>query len=476
MSSQRTLLPRSAPAASGMSSRSIAALLDRLEARSVECHSLMVVRHGHVVAEGWWAPYSAERPHLLYSLTKSFTSVAVGLAIADGLLSPDDRVVDVLPDHVPADISERGRRITVHHLLSMTAGYRTDSLTDAWQLEPGDLVKGFLRLPFSEPAGTRHTYDNSTTFLLARMVERVTGRGLPELLDERLFQPMGVDHAEWDRVASGAAFGFHGLHLTTEAVAAFGELLLRGGLWGDRRLVPREWVELATRRHIGILPSEDGSGDIDYLHGYGYQFWMSRHGYHGDGSFGQQCVVVPSHDLVVAVTGAHRQSQAVLDAIWECLLPGTDRADSGRDDEILADRLRRLSLAPVPGSAVPERSVKARIDASAEDSALPGGTTVIVDPVEGGWLLRFGSSLDVAAGHGEWRESSPLGRPLVAAGAWQGDTFVAELYVITTPHRVRLVVDADAGTAVATWNIVPLTGPSLVLHVRSPLMTRPDVA
>ncbi|MDA0635135.1 serine hydrolase [Nonomuraea sp. MCN248] len=98
-------------------------LLDRLEARSVECHSIMVVRHGHVVAEGWWAPYSAGRPHLLYSLTKSFTSVAVGLAIADGLLSLDDRVVDVLPDHVPAGISEQGRRITVHHLLSMTSGH-----------------------------------------------------------------------------------------------------------------------------------------------------------------------------------------------------------------------------------------------------------------------------------------------------------------------------------------------------------------
>ncbi|MFF8911570.1 serine hydrolase domain-containing protein [Streptomyces olivaceoviridis] len=459
-----------------MSSRSITALLDRLEALSVECHSIMVVRRGHVVAEGWWAPYSAERPHLLYSLTKSFTSVAVGLAIADGLLSLDDRVVDVLPDHVPDDVSEQGRRLTVHHLLSMTAGHRTDSLAEAWRLEPGDLVKGFLRVPFPYAEGTRHAYDNPTTFILARMVERVTGRGLPELLDERLFEPMGVDHAEWDRVASGAAFGFHGLHLTTEAVAAFGELLLREGMWGNRRLVPCAWVELATRRHTDTLRPKDGSGDADYLRGYGYQFWMSRHGYHGDGSFGQQCVVVPSHDLVVAVTGGHTRAQAVLDAIWECLLPGVEDAVSAPDDEILADRLRRLSWAPVPGSAAPERSVRARLDASVEGSALPDGTTVLVDPVGDGWLLRLGPHLDIEVGHGAWRESSPLGRPVVAAGAWQGDTFVAELYVITTPHRVRLSVDADAGTATATWNIVPLTSASLVSHVRSPLMTRPDVA
>ena len=200
----------------------------------------------------------------------------------------------------------------------------------------------------------------------------------------------------------------------------------------------------------------------------------------------------------------------MLDAIWECLLPGLDQTGSTRDDEILADRLRRLSFAPVPGSAARSRPGAARIDVSAEGSALPGGTAVVVegsaegsalpggtavavdasaggsalphgtlvavDPVEGGWQVKFGSSIKVAVGHGDWRESSPLGRPVVAAGAWQGDTFVADLYVITTPHRVRLVVDAAAGTAVATWNKVPLTGPSLVRQLRSPLMTRPDVA
>ncbi|GIF98255.1 serine hydrolase domain-containing protein [Catellatospora citrea] len=476
MPTQRGLLPRSTPAAAGVSSRAVAALLDRLEAQSVECHSIMVVRHGHVVAEGWWAPYSADRPHLLYSLTKSFTSIAVGLAIADGLLSLDDRVVDVLPDRVPSDVSAQGRRLTVHHLLSMTTGHGADSLAEAWRREPDDLVKGFLRVPFADVEGTRHAYDNATTYVLARMVERVTGRGLPELLDDRLFEPMGVDHAEWDRVASGAAFGFHGLHLTTEAVAAFGELLLRGGLWGGRQLVPREWVELATRRHSDSGPfKDDGSDDADFSCGYGYQFWMSRHGYHGHGAFGQQCVVVPSHDLVVAVT-AQGEAQVVLDALWECLLPGLDDTGSARDDEILARRLRQLSLAPVTGAAAPERSVKARLDASAEDSALPDGTTVIVDPVDRGWLVRLGSSLDVEVGHGEWRESSPLGRPVVAAGAWQGDTFVADLRVITTPHRVRLLVDAGAGTAVATWSTVPLTGPRLALHLRAPLMTRPDVA
>jgi hypothetical protein len=318
------------------------------------------------------------------------------------------------------------------------------------------------------------------------MVERVTGRDLPGLLDDRLFAPMGIDNPEWDRLAGGAAFGFHGLHLTTEAVAAFGELLLRGGVWGGRQLVPRGWVELATRRHIGTTQIEGWSENPDALCGYGYQFWMSRHGYRGAGAFGQQCVVVPSYDLVVAVTGAESPEVAMPGALWDCLLPGLDdhagggggayAPASGREDELLAERLRRLALPLVSGSADPSRSAVARIDASAEDSALPEGATITVDPVGGGWQLRLGDSITIAAGHGDWRESAPLGRPVVAAGAWQGDTFVADLHVITTPHRVRLVVDAGAGTAVARWATVPLTGPILERHLRSPLMTRPDVA
>ncbi|NNC13595.1 beta-lactamase family protein [Planctomonas sp. JC2975] len=462
-----------------MSSLGLEALLDRLGERSIECHSIMVVRHGRVVAEGWWAPYSADRPHLLYSLTKSFTSIAVGLAISDGALQLDSRIVDVLPDHVPSDVSEQGRRLTVHHLLSMTTGHVGDSLEDAWTQEPGDLVKGFLRLPLTEIEGTQHYYDNSTTFILARMVERATGQGLPELLDERLFRPMGIDHAEWDRVASGAAFGFHGLHLTTEAIAAFGELLLRGGLWHGRQLVPREYVELATTRQIDSRHYAEGAEGADYLSGYGYQFWMSRHGFHGNGAFGQHCIVVPSHDLVVVVTSAQQtveQAQNVLDAVWDCLLPGVGYGDTADDDEGARERLAGLSLPLVPGTADPERSMVATLDSSLEGSALPDDIPVSLDPVDGGWRIRFGSVLTIDVGYRRWWESSALGRPICANGAWRGDRFVADLYVITSPHHVRLTVDAATRTASAIWTTIPLTSSDLLLHVRSPLVTRPDVA
>lgn len=472
--SQRRLLPRATPAATGLSSLAIGRLLDWLDVESSETHSIMVVRHGRVVAEGWWAPYSAERPHHLYSLTKSFTSIAVGLAIADGQLSLDDRVAEVLPEHVPADISERGRRITVRQLLTMTAGHEADTLLDAWALEPTDLVKGFLCMPLGDEPGPRHTYDNATTFILARMVERVTGRRLEEILDERLFIPMGIDHAEWDRVASGAAFGFQGLHLTTEAVAAFGEMLLRGGTWNGRRLVPRDYVEQATSRQVGV--AEPAGAVRSSARGYGYQLWMSHHGFYGDGAFSQQCLVYSSLDLVVAITSANVATSEIPDGVWESLHSGVDRPDSAEEDAKLADRLRHLSLPVVAGSADPGRAARATIGASAADSALREGTTVLVDPADGGWRVRLEPGLDVEVGHRHWRESAPLGRPVVAMGGWRDDVFMADMYVITSPHRVRLEVDTRAGSARATWCTVPLTSSSLALHVRSPLMTRPDVA
>jgi CubicO group peptidase (beta-lactamase class C family) len=475
--SHRRLLPRSAPSAERMDARSVLALLDRFDELSVESHSIMVVRHGRVVAEGWWAPYSPERPHLLYSLTKSFTSIAVGFAVADGLLGLDDRVVDVLEDHVPVDVTPWARQLTVHHLLTMTTGHRADTLADAWALEPADLVRGFLRVQAEDPVGIRHAYNNPASFVLARMVERVTRQSVPQLLDDRLFGPMGVENAEWDRVASGATFGFHGLHLTTEAVAAFGELLLRHGRWRGRQLVTPEWVQLATKRHVETAQTADGWRTADWLHGYGYHFWMSRAGYRGDGAMGQYCLVVPEHDLVVAMTAAAADMRAPLNAVWDCLLPEAGAAGNPADDQALARRRRRLSLPRVAGDPGLRGPATAVIDASTGLSALPHGTSVVIDPVDGGWQVRFDTGetvLSVDVGQGTWRESAPLGRPLVAAGAWQGAVFTADLYVITSPSRVRLVVTASR--AVATWNIAPLAGPDLLRQLRSPLMTRPDVS
>lgn len=471
------LLPRSSPTAAGLSSSAIHEFLDRLDARGIECHSLMVVRGGAVVAEGWWAPYAPEHAQLLYSVTKSFTSVAVGLAIADGLLALDDRVIDVLPEHVPADAPAQARRLTVHHLLSMTTGHGVDTLGAAWESEPHDLVKGFLQHPFVAPEGTLHTYDNATTFVLARMVERVTGVGLPEFLDARLFHPMGITDAEWDRVGSGAAFGFHGLHLRTESVAAFGVLLRQRGRWGEEQLIPADWVDLATRSHISSrhYGAEEG---IDFQSGYGYQFWIARYGFHANGAFGQHCVVVPSHDLVVVLTCAQetvQQAQDVLDAIRECLLPGVGVGAGAEEDARLERRLRALSLTTYAGDRGPGGAATASMIA-ALNSALPEGMPVVAERIADGCRVRFGDLLAIDFGSDDWIESLPLDRPVAAIGCWRGDVFTGRIFVLNIPHRLDFRLDAAARTAVCEWHTVPLTTLDLVRHLRTPLMTRPEVS
>lgn len=236
----------------------------------------------------------------------------------------------------------------------------------------------------------------------------------------------------------------------------------------------------ATRRQISTRQVEGWTDNPDTRCGYGYQFWLSRHGYRAEGSFGQMCVVVPSHDLVVALTaGLTQGGETLLDPVWDCLLPGLDPAETpgaGHDDAVLAARLRSLALPRPDGTADRGRTVAAGVDTEAAGSALPRGGTVVVDPADAGWVVRLGALPGIAVGHGSWRESAPLGRPVVAAGGWQGPVFVADLYVVTSPHRVRLEVDTRTGTATATWNLVPLTGPDLEPHLRSPLRTRPDVA
>ncbi|WP_200934735.1 serine hydrolase domain-containing protein [Microbacterium sp. Leaf159] len=471
-------LPRTSPASLDVSSSAVDGFLDRLGLEGIECHSLMIVRRGHVIAEGWWTPCAADDPHLLYSLTKSFTAMGVGLVVDDGLLSLDDRVVDVLPDHVPDDMPAGAGLLTVEHLLTMTAGHAEDTLDGAWKLEPSDLVRGFLRMPLAAAPGTQHTYDNATTFVLARMIERVSGQTLPRLLDERLFAPMGITDVEWDRVGSGAVFGFHGLHLTTEAVAAFGELMLRGGEWQGRQLLSREWMASATHKQIDSRHFSPGASATDFHSGYGYQIWISAHGFHGNGAYGQQCVVVPELELVVVLTAAHteiRHAQDALDAIWESLLPGIDAPGDLDGDVALMRRLRHLALPMVHGNqGSTSTDTQAIVDDSYPDSALPSDTPVVLHPQPGGWLLRIGARLEVPVGFGRWERSAPLGRAIAAAGAWQGPVFVAEVHLLNTPHRVHLNV-RDA-TATLTWATVPLTGTDLVTHATSPLMTRPDVA
>ena len=448
-------LPRSTPEAQGVDSATVAGLLDAFEAAGLELHSLMLLRHGHVVAEGWWAPYAPDGLHLLYSLSKSFTSTAVGLAVEEGLLGVDDLVTSFFPDEVPAEVHPRVAQLRVRHLLSMATGHHEDTLDRAMQLDPAEPLRGFLALPPDSEPGSVFAYNNGATYTLGAVVQRVTGQTLTAYLTPRLLEPLGVTASAWHEHPPGRELGFSGLHLTTESIARFGQLHLDDGVWAGRRLLPPGWVAEATRVHTPN-PAEPNP---DWQQGYGFQFWRSRHGYRGDGAYGQFCLVLPEQDAVVVTTAQTENMQGVLDAVWAHLLPAFDTTTPEQDDA-LARRLAALALpadgSGLTGSTLPGTRAEVRVE------------RVVPDPA-GGWLVtlddRHGSqdphSITVAAGDGEWRVGSvdlAGGRRLeVAASARTGPAgMVVQLVFLQTPHRLVLTLDSGSLVASAHWQTVPL--------------------
>jgi CubicO group peptidase (beta-lactamase class C family) len=292
------ILRPTTPSAAGVDARGLLRFLDAIEADpQIRPHSLIVLRDGTRIAEGSWAPFSADRVQLMYSVSKSFTSTAAGLARPE----------------LDADITDpRSRAMKVRHLASMSSGHAADTVDVARERDPDDVVRGFLLTPPDAEPGTLFAYNQPCTYTLAAIVQRLTGPTLVEYLRPRLFDPLGIGEAFWVEEPAGRNLGFSGLHVTIDAVARLGELYRRGGMWGQQRVLDAEWVALATSRQVATHPV----GAPDWEQGYGFQFWMARHGYRGDGAYGQFCVVVPEHGLVVAFTSETGPMQHVLDALW----------------------------------------------------------------------------------------------------------------------------------------------------------------
>lgn len=342
-------LPRSLPEAQGVSSAGLLDFVNAVEAGKLNLHSLMVVRHGKVIAEGWWAPYAPALKHTLYSLSKSFTSSAIGLAVAEKKLTVEDKVVSFFPENVPATVSPNLAAMRVKDLLMMATGHDKDS-TGSLRSDPdNNWVKAFLAQPVEHEPGTFFVYNSGATYMLSAIIQKVTGQKLLDYLKPRLFEPLGIEGADWETDPKGIATGGWGLRIRTEDIAKFGQLYLQKGMWNGKRLLPEAWIEDATKFQIqskgGSRPKEEN----DWLQGYGYQFWRCRNGaYRGDGAYGQYCIVMPQQDTVVAITSETSDMQAILDQVWKHILPGIQQtAIAARPSAALPQKLASLAL-PLP--------------------------------------------------------------------------------------------------------------------------------
>ncbi len=311
---QGTSLPRSTPESQGVSSASVLKFITTADREVNSMHSFILVRHGHVVAEAWWEPESADKLHVLWSLSKSFTSTAVGLAVSEGRLSIDDPVISFFPESAPSDPSANLKSMRVRDLLTMSTGHQTEVATrseSAW-------IRAFLHHPVPHKPGTHFQYNTPATYMQSAIVEKVTGQSLVDYLKPRLFDPLGIETPQWDKSPEDISIGGYGLYLKTEDIAKFGQLYLQKGKWNDKQLIPADWIEAATSKQV----SNGSDPTDDWGQGYGFQFWQCRHGaYRGDGKDGQFCIVLPQHDAVVAITANSGNMQAELNIVWDHLLP-----------------------------------------------------------------------------------------------------------------------------------------------------------
>jgi CubicO group peptidase (beta-lactamase class C family) len=452
------------PEAVGVPSAALLSFLDAVEEHCGGLHSLMLLRHGQIAAQGWWAPYGPDRAHRLFSLSKSFTATAVGLAIAEGRLTVEDRVLDYFPDEAPARVSRNLEAMQVHHLLSMNTGHAEDTLPRILRRRDGDWARAFLSAPVRHKPGSHFEYNSGASYMLSAIVQRLTGMPIVAYLQPRLFDRLGIAPPEWETCPRGVNAGGWGLYLKTEDIARFGQLYLQKGVWGGERLLPEAWVEQATR-----FQSDNSHREApDWRQGYGYHFWLCRHGaYRGDGAFGQYCLVMPEQDAVLAITSGVRDMQAVLDQVWTHLLPAMGPGalpESPGANETLTERLGSLAIAPAQGQA--------RSPLAAEVSGrwimgegAPGIRSIAFELQPEACILRMRDRVGlhtVTCGWGAWREGattieiglsriparSAIERPVAGSAAWTDDrTLEVRLCYNTTPFRPTLTCRFDGDTA-----------------------------
>jgi CubicO group peptidase (beta-lactamase class C family) len=342
--------PRASPESQGVSSQAIRGFVTAANASGISWHSFMLLRRGQVVAEGWWKPFEPQFVHSLYSLSKSYTSTAIGLLVKEGKLDIHAPLSSFFPHDLPATASENFQKMTVRHLLTMNTGHGEDTMPkmrashDPW-------VRTYLAQPVEFAPGSHFLYNTGNTYMLGAIVHQITGETLENYLEPRLFKPLDITGYDWETSPQGLNTAGYGLRVKTEDIAKLGQLYLQKGSWKDSSILPASWVQEATSKQTD---SQVNNGD--WSEGYGYQFWRCTHGaFRGDGAYGQFCIVMPEQDAVLAVTSQSPDMQKSLHIIWDHLLPGMQAGTGGLpentgEQEALKKELAALVLPVVKGS------------------------------------------------------------------------------------------------------------------------------
>lgn len=332
----------------GVSSAAVAAFIDEINEKGLGVQSFTFVRHDKVFAQCFWKPYAADIPHVLYSMSKSVTSTAVGFCVEEGLLNLDDKVYKFFPEYRVSNLQNKA--LTVRMLLTM----RSDKLITVLDEKGGkDWIKSYFSAPFLAPPDTVFNYISENTFMLSAIVSRVTGMSMVDYLYPRMFEPLGIEKPFWESDGKGNNAAGWGLYMKSEDLAKFFLPYLHGGKYKDgTQLVPAAWVEQATAKQTDSVKD----GYIDNMCGYGFQFWRNPlpNSYRCDGLFGQRCFFLPEYDAMMVLNCGQSEDYKIMKVFWKHFpqafmqdaLPADEAAYSALQAKIESCSVRDLPATP----------------------------------------------------------------------------------------------------------------------------------
>ena len=313
MVSTKSIPRATSPNEVGVSAKVVKEFLEDAVKKGYEHHSLMVIRHGKVAVEWYNEPYNKDTPQSVYSVSKSFTSTAIGFAINEGLISLDTKLTDIFPDHPPKKADERFEKLTVRNLLRMSSGKQPSFLSDKSKI---DWIDDFINSPWVFEPGEKFLYINENIFMLSAIINRVKGMSMREYLTPRLFEPLGIDFPFWETNRNGVEAGGWGLYIKTEDLAKLTLCYQQKGKYNGVQVIPEEWTIEATKKQIDNEYNRPGT---DSSFGYGYCFWknsIDEDSFRADGMFSQFGIGIPEYDAVVVLTSAITDETGCLEFLF----------------------------------------------------------------------------------------------------------------------------------------------------------------
>ena len=380
------VLKRVTPESVGIHSEGVLKFLDLIEARGVELHSMMLLRHGKVCAEGWWKPYNPQSPHMMFSFTKALTSTAIGFAWQEGVIRLEDKLSEILADKLPKNPSENLLSCTVWDLLTMTCGHADE--IRGWGMGEKDWTELFLEHEFTYKPGEAFMYNTAGTNMLCEILKRRTGQDLFAYLTPRLFKPLEISNVECFRIPGSVEMGGAGSRLKTEDMARFIQFVAWRGKWDGEQLLDAAWFDMACTKQVETVSPVYNSANPDWRCGYGFQFWrcVPENVFRADGAFGQYGVVFEDKDAVLILQSASANQQAQLTCAWEALLPAMTDEDvlpESASAQVLKQRLEKAEIVPMLSMRNEGSEAKWSGKAYAPTERLPG----LADFIGGIWIV-----------------------------------------------------------------------------------------